>query len=521
MADNVTLTAADRPTARQLAIIFAVLMAAAMTTYYERLFQTSLPDMLGIWGLSHDEGAILKTCAIAPQMLLAPVAPWLVMVFGVRRVLLPAALLFIFVSSIIPLITGFIPLLSAHIVMGALLGCFITATIMIMTGTLPGKWWLIPLAIHIFRLSVTTNTGVSVSGLYVDYLGWEWIYWQSALIMIMYIVVLFLFIPRQEVKTEILRKADPLGMVLLCLGTTMVFAAFDQGERLGWFHSGFVTVFMGGGVALLVLFLLHEWTASHPFAPLKPLGDPAVVLIIIQCCLCCVAFAGNQVLIIQFLSKIHALKPWQTGQALLAMVGIQCLFMPLVVWLNRNVDFRLVVAIGLICLAAGCHQGTLITPDWMAGDFLPMGVFFAFGTPMTVFTLVAACFSIFGTERSAGLVPYFQCVRVLLPYCLMALFSLFIRRRTDIHLEAFSRWLTPDNRVAQQFIASFDGTAEASVISLAESARLESASLAFQDAFSVCFWAAITGLGLLVFSKPAPYTPFTPVKVGPRLAAKA
>lgn len=165
-----------RPTSRQVAVIFAILLSGAMTGYYTRLVQTALPDLQGIWGLSYDQGAILKTCAVAPQMLIAPVISWLITVFGFRPVLLPAALAFVFVSFITPFLTGYIPLLAAHALMGALLGCVITATIMIMTRTIPGKWWIIPLGFYVFRMSLTINTGVSVGALYIEYFGWQWIY---------------------------------------------------------------------------------------------------------------------------------------------------------------------------------------------------------------------------------------------------------------------------------------------------------------------------------------------------------
>ena len=481
-----------------------------MTGYYTRLIQTALPDLQGIWGLSADEGLILKTFAVAPQMLIAPVVPWLVTVFGFRPVLLPAALLFVFVSFITPFLTGYVPLLAAHAVMGGLLGCFITATIMIMTRTIPGQWWIIPLGFYVFRMSLTINTGVSVSALYTEHLGYEWIYWQSTIIMLVYITVLFKCIPPGNVLTHMLKKVDVRGMVLLCLGTTLVYVGFDQGERMGWFDSGFITVCLAGGGMLLLGFCCNELLVPYPFAPLEPFMDRGVLFILIQGVLFCFMFMGNVAVIPQFLATIHELRPLQTGKVLLLIAGTQLLIVPLTIWLIRHVDSRLVHAVGLLCYAFGCRYGATLTADWVAWDFVPVGVAFAFANPLTFLSILAPGISIFGKERSVGLLPYIQILRLLFPCIATAIIGVFIRMRIDAHHVFLSQHITPGNRVAAEYIASPDG----GLAALAAGINIEAHVLAFQDTFYFCFWAAVIGLALLVITKPTPYTPLTPVRIG-------
>ena len=502
----------SKPTARQIAVIFAILMAGAMTGYYTRLIQTGLADLAGIWGLSADQAAILKTTAVAPQMLIAPVIPWLVTVFGFRPVLLPAALAFIFVSFITPFLTGYIPLLAAHGLMGALLGCFITATIMIMTRTIPGQWWIIPLGFYVFRMSLTINTGVSMSALYVEYFGFQWIYWQSTIIMIIYITVLFICIPPTNVLTSFLKKLDISGMLLLCLGTVSIYVGVDQGERLGWLDSGFITVCLGGGMALLVAFCINELLVPYPFAPLEPFLDRGVFMTLAQGCLFCFMFMGNVALIMQFLASVHSLKGLQTGQVLLLIAGTQLLLIPMTIWLIRHVDSRLVHGIGLVCYALACHRGSMVTADWMAADFIPTGILFAFANPLTFLSILASGISIFGKERSVGLLPYIQVLRLLIPAIATAVVTVYIRVRTDMHTVFVGQLAMAQDRLIHRFVEGLDS--QGNIAGLADMIHTQAVVLAYQDTFHFCFWAAMAGLALLVLAKPTPYTPLTPVVIG-------
>lgn len=486
-----------------------------MTGYYTRLIQTGLQDLQGIWGLSADEGMILKTFAVAPQMLVAPVIPWLVTVFGFRPVLLPAALAFGFISFITPFITGYIPLLAAHALMGALLGCFITATIMIMTRTIPGQWWIIPLSFYVFRMSLTINTGVSVSALYIEYFGWQWIYWQSTIIMIIYMTILFICIPPTGVLREMLQKRDLCGMVLFCLGTTLLYVAFDQGERMGWFDSGFITVCLFGGGAMLLAFAVNEFIVPYPFAPLEPFADLGVLMTLLQGCLFCFMFMGNVALIMQFLGTVHELKPWQTGRVLLLIAATQLALIPLTIWLIRHVDSRLVHAVGMLCYAIGCYKAAQATADWMAWDFIPVGICFAFANPLTFLSILASGISFFGKERSVGLLPYIQFLRLLMPCVATAIVGVFIRMRTDAHTLFLSQSLVAGDRTVEHYLGMLGGSSEEAFANLGNLLHIQASVLAYQDTFHFCFWAAVIGLCLLVISRPTPYTPLTPVRIGP------
>ena len=127
----------------------------------------------------------------------------------------------------------------------------------VLRRNLPMRWWIVGLAAYSFRLSFTSNAGVWMVGYYVQNLGWEWLYWQNAVVALMMMILTLLGTPRETINHQLLAKADWSGMLLFGAGLALIYAGLDQGNRLDWFESGTVIALLAGGSAL-VCFLVNE-----------------------------------------------------------------------------------------------------------------------------------------------------------------------------------------------------------------------------------------------------------------------
>lgn len=499
--------------AKQVGILIAISLAAAMTTFYTRLLSTSMPDLRGVWGLTFDEGSMLYTAATAPQLLIAPALPWLLTVFGFRRILVPAAASFVLVSFIIPYLTGFFPHLVAHALLGMILGSFVTATILITLKMLPPQWWIIAFALFTFRVSLATNTGVSLGALYTEFLGWEWIYWQGGIIMLLYFGLLRFSLPPSETHKELLENMDVSGMAFFCFGVTMLFIGMDQGERLGWLDSGFITVCLFGGTALLVAFCWNESVVAKPWAPLTLFATRNIFISLCMTCLYIFMLSANSMLITQFLGTVRGLKPLQSGDALLIIAILQIPATLLCIFCVRRVDARLTGAFGFAVMSLACYQGTLITQDWVAADFLPMAILFAVGHPFVFLSLLAMCIASFAMETAPKLLAYVQFARICAPTFCGAILTLFLRQQNDSHSTYLSQHLASNDHIVGGFL-EFGG----SLANLQSMVSSEAFVLSIQDAFALCFWVGMVALALLAMMRPLKPTPLSPVAVMPNLA---
>ena len=379
-----------------------------MTTFHGRLLISSLPDLRGIWGLSYDEGSVISTVASASQLILAPILPFFLTALGLRRLLLPLSLGFVCVAFCIPFISGYENLLVAHALRGLLIGSFVTATIQIMLKHLPPPWWVVVLAFFTFRVSLGINSGVSLGAFYLEYMGWQWIYWQSGLIMFVYFVLLQRHLPPDTPIRELLHKPDYSGMAFYCLSAVLIYAGLDQGERLGWFDSGIITVFLAGGTVSFLLFLANEALVERPWAPPRLFADFNIIMSVGMVIIYIFILSANSLLITLFLDTVHDLRPLQSGLPLLLVALLQLLATPFCAFLVLKADTRLLCATGVLLMGLACYQDTFITADWVAADFFPMAILFAIGHPLVFLSLMAFCMACFTAKTAVGLLAYIQ-----------------------------------------------------------------------------------------------------------------
>lgn len=392
----------------QAGILVAICLAAAMTTFHGRLLVSSLPDLRGIWGLSYDEGSVISTVASASQLILAPILPFFLTALGLRRLLLPLSLGFVCVAFCIPFISGYENLLVAHALMGLLIGSFVTATIQIMLKHLPPPWRVVVLAFFTFRVSLGINSGVSLGAFYLEYMGWQWIYWQSGLIMFVYFVLLQRHLPPDTPIRELLHKPDYSGMAFYCLSAVLIYVGLDQGERLGWFDSGIITVFLAGGLVSFFLFLANEALVERPWAPPRLFADFNIIMSVGMVIIYIFILSANSLLITLFLDTVHDLRPLQSGLPLLLVALLQLLATPFCAFLVLKTDTRLLCATGVLLMGLACYQGTFITADWVAADFFPMAILFSIGHPLVFLSLMAFCMACFTAKTAVGLLAYIQ-----------------------------------------------------------------------------------------------------------------
>ena len=145
----------------------AVLLGAFLANFYTRLTSIGLPDLRGGFSLGFDEGAWLSTAAIGSQIFIEPSVAWFATVFGLRRVLGVASLLYMVVSFVIPFTRQYPVLIALSISHGILLGTFVPATLMIIFRNLPIRWWLPAIAIYAIRVGFAFDSSSWVVGFYV------------------------------------------------------------------------------------------------------------------------------------------------------------------------------------------------------------------------------------------------------------------------------------------------------------------------------------------------------------------
>jgi DHA2 family multidrug resistance protein len=414
------------------------------------------------------------------------------------------------------------------VIHGMLLGTFVPATLMIVLRNLPIPWWLPAIAIYSIRVGFALDTSPSAVGFYVEHWGWQWIYWQGALIAPLMGLLVYLGTPHEDVNRDLVRNADWGGMLLLGASVSMIYAGLDQGNRLDWLESGTVMALLLSGGALFIAFLVNEACVSNPWAHVNVLFSRNVGLSLVIILLYTLTSLSNSSLVPNFLSVVGLMRPEQSGELLLAFGALpMVVLVPISIFLLRHFDARTVLVVGLSAFATANLLGTQLTHDWARGDFVTIVLLQSVGQAFTLFPIIILALSNSNPARATAFAAYIQIMRLGGAEIGIALMGTWLRVREQVHSNYIGLHVENGGvdvvhvlkQLAEGFTSHDAGTASARALAtLSSEVAREANVLAYIDGFWLCFWLAIVALILVSLVTRAPPGPFTPEPFG---AAKA
>ena len=162
------------------------------------------------------------------------------------------------------------PLLVLQVLAGLTAGTFYPLTLSFVLRALPMRFVLLGIAMYAMDIVFTTNVAASLEAWYMDHLSWRWIFWNSAVLTPIMMVLIYFGIPWQPlpVPKEGQPKPNWRGFLYASLGFALLYIGFDQGQRLDWLHSGTVVGCMASGGFLVLMSLLRRLRVPNPLVNL-------------------------------------------------------------------------------------------------------------------------------------------------------------------------------------------------------------------------------------------------------------
>src|SRR6266702_4648200 len=115
--------------------------------------------------------------------------------FGPRRILLPAAAICTLASTLVPLAPGYWGMLALVAIAGLTAGTFYSLTMTFVLTALPKKLIIFGIAAYAADIVFVSNIASILEGWYVDHLSWHWIYWTAAVVTPLMMACVYYGIP--------------------------------------------------------------------------------------------------------------------------------------------------------------------------------------------------------------------------------------------------------------------------------------------------------------------------------------
>ncbi|WP_321888220.1 MFS transporter [Paraburkholderia bannensis] len=493
------------PTWRSFAAIGAVLLGAMISTLTSRITSLGLADIRGALGVGFDDGSWINTAFTAAQMFVGPLAVWAAFVFGVRRVLLVAASVFLVAEMLLPFATDFRVFILLQTCAGLSSGAFVPTTVSFIVRTLPAR--LIPFGIAAYAMNLETSLNISATleGWYSEHLSWHWLFWQNALLCLPF--MLCLLIAMRDDPTHA-REAPPdyAGLLLGACGFTALVIALDQGERLFWFQSPFIVWMMGAGALLLAGSVAIQLVCARPAIHLDWFLRPNILILIVLVGLIRFCVLNTSFIPSVFLANVHGLRPLQVGDTLRWIAVPQALFAPSIAFMLLRIDPRLLIKTGFAAVAIAFALGTGITSVWAEADFIPSQLLQALGQTMVLTSVIYFLGKHVTAEHALTFGAVIQTTRLFsgqLGTTSLALtqriFEVTNSQLLGTHVDAFNP-LTLERLLALPsaggaWLASNPSLAPAANLALLDHAvRTQAVTLALADNYRLAAACAITGI---------------------------
>nr|WP_314525166.1 MFS transporter [uncultured Pseudomonas sp.] len=388
----VATTAASPPVFGPRIIIglVGVLIAVLVSGLNEMVTKVALADIRGALAIGYDEGTWLVASYTATSVAAMAFAPWCSVTFSLRRFTLWAISVFTVLGVLCPFAPNYESLLVMRTLQGLAGGALPPMLMTVALRFLPANVKLYGLAGYALTATFGPGLGTPLAGLWTEYVGWQWTFWQIVAPCLIAMAAVAYGLPQDPLRLERFKQFNWRGLLLGFPAICMLVIGILQGNRLDWFESSLICTLLGGGLLLLVLFLINEWSQPMPFFKMQMLGIRNLAFALMTLAGVLIVLLAVVIIPSSYLAQVQGYRPIQTAPITLLAALPQLIALPLVAALCnlRWVDCRWVLGVGLSMLVLSCIGGSHLTSEWIRDDFYVLQLLQIFGQPMSVLPLL-------------------------------------------------------------------------------------------------------------------------------------
>lgn len=280
--------------------------------------------------------------------------------FGRKKLYIIGVVLFGITSVAIGLAGSIEGVLIFRALQGVSAALLMPQTIALLRSTFPREKFGMAVGIWGGVSSVAIAGGPLVSGLLVQSVGWEWVFYINVPFAILGIVMAALVV--RETAAEKGGGIDILGIILLAGALFAVVFAVVQAQVWGWGSAATIGVF-AAALVLFALFILVESRVKNPLLPLSLFKSAGVSVGGLVFLANFFAILGVTFLLTLFLMNSLGNSTATAGLMMLPMSLFSIPSAPIGAMLTSKIGPRKVAAMGLALMAIGLAALTLVTVD--------------------------------------------------------------------------------------------------------------------------------------------------------------
>ncbi|MEO6012907.1 MAG: DHA2 family efflux MFS transporter permease subunit [Devosia sp.] len=248
----------------------AIMLAMVMQVLDTTIANVALPHMRASLSASQDEVSWVLTSYIVAAAIATPLSGWLADRLGRRNLLLIGVAGFTVASLLCGIATSLPEMVMFRVAQGIFGATLAPLAQAIMLDINPREKMSQAMALFGAGIMVAPIIGPTLGGILTENFDWRAVFLINLPIGILALTALYIYMPNEKPK---IRPFDFFGFGLLAIAVASVQMIFDRGSSVGWFDSPEIWLYLGLAISCMWMFVVHCWTAEHPFVDLAMFKD--------------------------------------------------------------------------------------------------------------------------------------------------------------------------------------------------------------------------------------------------------
>jgi EmrB/QacA subfamily drug resistance transporter len=255
-------------------LTLAVLILAALAfALSQTMVAPALPAIAEELDVSTTTVSFVFTAFLLTASVATPIVGRLGDMFGKERMLVITLVTFALGSLIAALTHSIFGLIAGRAIQGVA-GAVFPLAFGIIRDEFPPERVMTGIGLLSATFGIGGGAGLVLSGVIVDHLAYEWIFWLGLVVVAIAIVATFLWVPESPVKTP--ARIDWKGALLLAAGLVSLLIGVSEGNSWGWDSARIIGLF-GAAVVIFVVWVRLERRTKDPLVDMAMMRDRTVL----------------------------------------------------------------------------------------------------------------------------------------------------------------------------------------------------------------------------------------------------
>ncbi|MEC0239859.1 DHA2 family efflux MFS transporter permease subunit [Paenibacillus dokdonensis] len=327
--------------------MISLLLSGFIGMFNETALNVALSDLINLFHISAATAQWLTTGYLLTLGILVPISGLLLQWFSTRQLFMASLIFSVLGTLVAALAPGFEMLMTARVIQAAGIALmlplmFNTVLIIIPAEKRGGAYGLIGLV-----LVVAPAIAPTISGLLIDKLSWNWIFWLSLPILV--IALLFGMRSMQNVSTITKPKIDIFSLVISTLGFGGIVFAFSSAGEGGWGTTK-VVISMIVGILALIIFVGRQLRMKQPMMDLRAFKHPMFTVGTLMIFITMMVMLSAMLVLPMYLIRGLGLSAFTAGLVMLPGGIINAIMLPIMGRVFDKFGPKWVVPSGLIII---------------------------------------------------------------------------------------------------------------------------------------------------------------------------